>query len=288
MTKQTAFIAEFFQRKIFLILAAIWTVIELSLWLLQKYEQLPKLKGYSGLLIHGVFISGGCLVVGIGLMASGHKRLKRSFGKVHDLNHLYRDTLALTNAKMLQMAGADAKEKVNELLARTEEETISKVLVIIADQFSLLINRQVVVTFWRYMEETNSCIEQETSAHGKDATRPFRARERFDVAHNSVFRSCQSFKGKCCHFYSDDINDAHDSKEGYEDERPDYKEHYQAVLSVPIRFTFEELDDKLGYLQVDTKSRYRLNDVEHLYLLSAYADQLYNFLSLVRRNFLFA
>ncbi len=288
MRRFTSASLELLQSKAFLIIAGFWTVLETGIGIATYLGKIPSLVGHTSLLIHTSIGTGIAVTFGVGLVLSNSSRLRRSFTKLHDLNHLYRNTLAITNAQLLQLDGKKSNQEINELLARTEDSTVQRVLGIIADQFSLLINRQVVVTFWRYIEDDSTCIEQETSAQGKDASRPFQERASYSKAHNSVFRDCRGFKGKCCHYFSEDITAKDATKEGYTDERPDYGEHYQSVLCVPIRFSHGELEDVIGYLQIDTKSRHRLNDVEHLYILSAYADQLYNFLSLVRRNFMFS
>jgi len=41
----------------------------------------------------------------------------------------------------------------------------------------------------------------------------------------------------------------------------------------------------LGFLCVDTLSRNRLNEGYHVELMSAFADQMYNFLSLMRGRY---
>lgn len=292
MTQLTARTYDFFKNPWFLCVGSTTAVVQAVIWILEALDKIPKVDWVHALVTHGVFVMLGCVLFGILLISGNFQRLKRSFAKIHDLNHLYRNTLAETSAKLLALEDVSRTEKVHELLGKTERETIDKVVSIIADQFRLLINRDVVVTFWKYDPAHDCCIEQETSANGTDATRPFRARERYAKAHNSIFCDNRDKRGKCCHFYSPDVDQTSDGDSGYQDERPNRHEYYKSILCVPIRFclrTSEDgkvVEDLIGYLQVDTASRNRLNNVEHLYLLSAYADQLYNFLSLVRRNFL--
>jgi hypothetical protein len=292
MTRFTAHSYSFFQHPWFLCAASISAVVQIIIWVFEAAGKLPKIDWVHTVITHGVFVMGGLVLFGILLISGNFQRVKRSLAKIHDLNHLYRNTLAETSAKLLILDGATRDEDVKGLLARTEFETIDRVTSIIAAQFQLLFNRPVVVTFWKYDDDQKACVEQETSANGTDSTRPFRQKERYLKRHNSVFCDNRDKKGKCCHFYSPDVSETSGQEFGYQDERPNYLEFYKSVLCVPIRFCFQTreneptIEDLVGYLQVDTASRYRLNNAEHLYLLSAYADQLYNFLSLVRRNFI--
>ena len=292
MTASTARAYELAKHPVFLVGAAIITIVQLIIWGFEAADKIPRLDWVHTLITHGAFLTAGLLAFGILLISRDFQRVRKSFSKVHDINHLYRDALATTSAKLLQLDGHKRAGEVNSILSEVEVNTIDRLVTIISEQFQLLINRPVVVTFWRLDNNGESCIEQETSANGVDATRPFRAKKRFTVAYNSIFSDNRDKHGKCCHFFSPDIEMSAAEEAGYQDERPSYFQFYKSVLCVPIRFCWQiegssiKGQDILGYLQVDTASRNRLNNVEHLYLLSAYADQLYNFLSLVRRNFI--
>lgn len=267
-------------------------LIQALIWILQSAGKIQKLEWGNALLTHSFFAILTLIIYGIVLITGNFRRLRDSFAKVHDVNHQYRNYLAATSAKLLMIDGGDRVIEAHQLLTKTEKEATAKVLRIISDQFRLLINRDVVATLWIHDPSSDAFIEQETSANGVDADRPFRELERYRPKLNSIFCHNRKKKGRCCHYYSADIAESADSEDGYHDERPNYLEYYKSLLCVPIRFRVETdaggkiEEDLLGFLQVDTKSRNRLNDKEHLYLLAAYADQLYNFLSLVRRNFI--
>lgn len=292
MTSTTSRAYELAKHPVFLVAAAVATVVQLLIWGLEALDRIPKLSWGHSIVTHGIFICAGLVCFGVLLISRDLQRVRKSFAKVHDINHLYRNALAETSAKLLQLDGSSRAADVNTILSQIEISTIDRVVTIISEQFQLLINRPVVVTFWKIDDEGLSCIEQETSANGVDATRPFRAKKRYSIEHNSIFFDNRDKSGRCCHFYSPDIEVTADLESGYQDERPNYPQFYKSVLVVPIRFCWktdensQREEDILGYLQVDTASRNRLNNAEHLYLLSAYADQLYNFLSLVRRNFI--
>lgn len=292
MHKPVRHLNELFKNPVVLCLLSTVALIQAVIWMLQTAGKIPKLQWGNALLTHSFFAILSLIIYGIVLITGNFRRLRDSFAKVHDVNHQYRNYLAATSAKLLMIDGANRTHEVHALLTRTEKEATAKVLRIISDQFRMLINRDVVTTLWLHDPSTNSYIEQETSANGVDADRPFRELERYHLNRNSIFCHNRKKKGRCCHYFTADLSESQESAEGYHDQRPNYQEYYKSLLCVPIRFRVETdaggktEEDLLGFLQVDTKSRNRLNDREHLYLLAAYADQLYNFLSLVRRNFI--
>jgi hypothetical protein len=76
----------------------------------------------------------------------------------------------------------------------------------------------------------------------------------------------------------------------YRNERQDWKNFYRSAIVVPIRFVNRPavgpvVSDDIGFLSVDTKSTHRLNDDYHLEYLAGLADQMYNFMSLMRGKY---
>jgi hypothetical protein len=77
----------------------------------------------------------------------------------------------------------------------------------------------------------------------------------------------------------------------YANERINWKKHYVSALVVPIRYVDvgkigqPDCSDDLGFLCIDTLTPNRLKNEWHLALLSAFADQLYNFMSLMRGKY---
>jgi hypothetical protein len=91
--------------------------------------------------------------------------------------------------------------------------------------------------------------------------------------------------GKPRHFFSADLRRI----EGrYRNERPSWLQHYKSALVVPIQSSADDADqtlELLGFLCVDSKSVNRLDDHYQLYMLTALAAQMYNFLSLMRGRY---
>lgn len=93
--------------------------------------------------------------------------------------------------------------------------------------------------------------------------------------------------GAPSHFFSGDLNKERD----YCNERQDYGRHYKSAIVVPIRSI--DRDKKgtgaeftlIGFLCIDTKSRNRLNDGYHVQILTSLAEQMYNYISLMRGRY---
>jgi hypothetical protein len=93
--------------------------------------------------------------------------------------------------------------------------------------------------------------------------------------------------GMISHFHSDDLT----KEEAYRNQRDHWSDFYQNTIVVPIRFVdLAKLGNKdassdIGFLCVDTLSPNRLNNTWHVELLAAFADQMYNFMSLMRGEY---
>jgi len=89
------------------------------------------------------------------------------------------------------------------------------------------------------------------------------------------------------HFYSPDLQKESD----YSNQRQHFYRHYRSTLVVPIcgenkgKEGTPDQFDRVGFLCVDTLSINRLNNGYHLYMLSALANQMYNFMSLMRGKY---
>ena len=79
----------------------------------------------------------------------------------------------------------------------------------------------------------------------------------------------------------------------YRNQRDHWSDFYQNVIIVPIRSVDilklgnkeKDASNDIGFLCVDTQSINRLNNTWHLELLAAFADQMYNFMSLMRGEY---
>lgn len=82
-----------------------------------------------------------------------------------------------------------------------------------------------------------------------------------------------------------------DEGEQYKNQRQEYPRFYRSAIVVPFRGhnkgregTDQEYD-LVGYLCVDTKSVNWLNDGYHLQIMMSLANQMYNFMSLMRGKY---
>ena len=93
--------------------------------------------------------------------------------------------------------------------------------------------------------------------------------------------------GAVSHFQSSDLT----KDPNYKTEMPNWFRYYKSMIIIPIRCVkykkigTPKASDDIGLLCLDTKSRNRLNNTYHVDLLAAFADQMYNFLNLMRGNY---
>jgi hypothetical protein len=108
---------------------------------------------------------------------------------------------------------------------------------------------------------------------------------KINTGENTAFD--QALKYSCdgpSHFFSADLR----KEKKYKNERQNWQTFYKSAIVVPIRFIYpdkighKDYSHDIGFLCVDTLAPNRLNNRWHLELLSAFADQLYNFICLAR------
>jgi hypothetical protein len=87
--------------------------------------------------------------------------------------------------------------------------------------------------------------------------------------------------GRPSFFFSPDLW----ADKNYQNERDGWQRLYRSAIVVPIRRVFDRQKpriDLIGLLCVDTTSANRLNCTYCVEFLAAFADQMYNFLSILR------
>ncbi|MBF0555506.1 MAG: hypothetical protein HQK96_13275 [Nitrospirae bacterium] len=114
----------------------------------------------------------------------------------------------------------------------------------------------------------------------------------FEVSEeNTVFHKALQRRGMnedCSHFHSEDLT----KEDNYRNERQNWKNFYKSTIVVPIRYHPKQelrkkvIPDDLGFLCVDTRSTNRLKKGAHVQILAALADQMYNFLSLMKGRYI--
>jgi hypothetical protein len=202
---------------------------------------------------------------------------------LHRINHIYRDILSKNFS-----SGA---EQIKKKLVKDEMDTMKSICQNIMTIYSGLIKKKCVVTIKFINKDGNGRSYCETYVRSEDnCPRDNETPRIFEVGtgHNTAFdRALQPRSSKkCSYFYSPDLT----IERAYSNERQHYSDHYRSVVVVPIRFygerpVFVLNNDDLGFLCVDTASTYRLNEGAHVELLAAFADQLYNFASLMRGKY---
>jgi hypothetical protein len=262
-------------------IGGIFPVVQFAL---EKASNLPHTYTFTTTAI----LSGGFLCVAIYSivkLTSENRAHKDTYSYLHELNHLYRQKLAGTSAKLLSIDSNDRQRKT-DLLLSVERETIKDAVRLISGIFNKLTNRDTTTTIWLYDSATRQATEYISCKDGINSQRERQKREYYDIDENVYLSNCQNLDGKCCHYFGPNLKKLR-KKGNWKDERPSNDELYQAILTVPIRYIQNGDENKIGYLQVDQKSTNHINNNDHLFILAACADQLYNFFSIVRKDFLF-
>jgi hypothetical protein len=249
----------------------------------------------------GVVI-GSCLLLvlwGIHLVNRDNQRLKECAAELHQINHIYRDALS----ELLAVDGGSASktdekvpderaekemtdEELNELFS-FERAVLSKICRKVANIYWRLTGRKCMVTVKLAVKE-----ETESSCFTWARSEPDIYRADFEdenfallTGENTGFDEALKFRsGGISHFFSDDLW----SDRNYRNQREGWQRYYRSTIVVPIRRILdkkEEKTDLIGFLCVDTMSANRLQGEYKVQFLAAFADQMYNFLSLARGKY---
>jgi hypothetical protein len=231
----------------------------------------------------------GFVLFAIYRVFSENKRVVRSAYELHAINHEYRDALSGLFSVYEAAQQRGRRLKMDDLML-VERIVLERVCRRIADVFWTMAGRKCVVTVKLMKQDENqlSCFTWARSTHdvrrSDEPQRPFKVgtgdNTAFDVARRP--RDCVS-----SHFYSGDLRAL--AKAGkYKNERTGWENLYNCAIIVPIRHVIDPKTEnvhELGFLCVDTMSSYRLNGTYHVELLAAFADQMYNFLSIMRHKY---
>lgn len=201
-----------------------------------------------------------------------------------EINKLYRDNLRESFAK--ENPSFDPAD-----LAAKERTVLQAVCQRIENIYSRVMRRNCMVTI-KLMTKTNGKMFAETYVRSQQLCgREDQCRLKYSVGtgENTAFDEAAKHRadGRPQHFYSGNLL----KEVGYSNERQHYDRFYKSALVVPIlginggkEGTSEEFD-LVGFLCVDTLVVNHLNDGYHLYMLSALASQMYNYISLMRGNY---
>lgn len=208
---------------------------------------------------------------------------------IHMVNHTYRDVL------FSAFSGSNPITDKKTLLEQ-EKRTLMAVCQIVSSMFTQLVGgmgHPCVVTVKLLMKKKrNSHVVAFTYARSHVTIRDKEQPTEFQVGigANTAFDIALVPRppGECSHFFSPDL-----TRLGpvYKNERASWKRHYRSAIVVPIRAVNRESKsgdvtaDDIGFLTVDTLHRNRLNGTHHVELMSALADQMYNFMCLMRGKY---
>jgi len=208
---------------------------------------------------------------------------------VHDVNHEYRNVLseALGPHEDLQQT-----DPIDPELVKREREIIETVCHRIAAIYTALISRPCTVTVKVLTKEGSDWF-----CHTYARSEPRSRRDRdggpdayaVGTGENTAFDiASQPAPVGISHFFCPDLPKLKKSNQ-YRNRRDNFEKYYKSAIVVPIRFhprpKQQGIANDRGFLCVDTPSTHCLNAGFHLELLAAFADQMYNFFSLMRGTY---
>lgn len=235
------------------------------------------------------------MVVAIGVLFFGYYysiRVRAENIALRDMAKLFYEINEIYKKKLQEsFFGNNPITKASDLIA-SEQLVLRSVCQRIENIFSRAIDRQCMVTV-KLVTDTDGKLAAQTYIRSQElCLRDNPTREFFEVGTgaNTAFDQARmpTANGRPPHYYSADL----EKQPGYSNERQHHLRWYKSVLVVPIQGERVSQSgqpvtpDLVGYLCVDTLSTNRLNDRYHLYMLSALAHQMYNFMSLMRGKYI--
>ena len=200
-----------------------------------------------------------------------------------EINSIYRETL------FTSFGGGSKTLSVDDRLI-AEKNTLKAVCQIVARIFSkLLYGKECTVTVKLLTEEddeisyattyvrNHESSERDVDDHGKYEVNTGRNSGLDHALKNSP-------AGKLSYFHSADLAKEKD----YTNQRADYLNWYKSTIVVPIRCPLkrgEREAQNYGFLTLDTMTRHRLNNGHHVVMLSSLAEQMFNFMALMRGDY---
>ena len=211
----------------------------------------------------------------------------RAAATIHKINHDYRDALS-------KMFGG--KQPVANEIDRIqcERETLQAVCQSAAKIFNSFTQADCMVTIKLIAKEKNGALTCQTYVRSQlNCDRDVYSSTSFAIntGQNTAFDEALRFAaGSISCFYSADLSEM--AKNGkYRNQRDNWANYYQSAIVVPIRYVNPQragrpdASDDIGFLCVDTQWTHRLNNGYHVHYLAALADQMYNFMSLMRGGY---
>ncbi len=230
--------------------------------------------------VSAIYLSTALLALGVYLLNRDNYRLRQCAYDLHDINHIYRDALSRLFSNRTQPDP--------EQFLLVEREVLNSVCVKIANIFVNLIGRKCVVTVKLLTKEDNRTFCFTWARSDRELLRDTSSVDWYEVgtgANTGFDEALKLRPASPSYFYSPDLIAMGPA---YSNRREAWQRFYQSTIVVPIHHVVvsEKRTEALGFLCVDTMSQHRLNETYHVQFLAAFADQMYNFLSLMRRRYL--
>lgn len=211
-----------------------------------------------------------------------NKKLQDIANSFREINSIYRDRL------FSSFFGTQPRP-TREALIDSEKATLQSVCQRISMIYSTLIGKECIASIKLLTKENNSPAYATTYARSQNDCERDRAKPTtFEVGtgQNTAFDQAlmPDTTGSIPHFFSGDLK----KHKSYHNQRQDWNRYYRSAIVVPIRcpgVDGKPHRDDIGFLCIDTKSRNRLNPSHHVVMLAALADQMYNFMSLMRGKY---
>lgn len=277
MNKANRQLSNFAENPWFIISGGIASIVSLLFYLYEKYD--PRFGKISSILL---FLSLGILFIGyiysIKVRAE-NKALKDISQQLSEINFIYQhhfsEVLHKTAEKITREKLVDAERRVLEAICQRIENIYSR-----------LTGRNCLVTIKLVTQAGEKKIAHTYVRSQSTCPRDLTGSPDYSVntGTNTAFDQSllSTADGRPSHFFSADLT--HLQKIGkYANERQNFAKFYRSALVVPIRN--EKTKSHVGYLCVDTMAKNRLNDNNHLYLLSGFSYQIYNFMAIMRGTY---
>jgi len=252
------------------------------------YDQLKPAPAAFSLVLYAV-VTAVVLAVGIYSIRVRQENIHfRQFTRIlHRINHDYRDTLG---AVFRNTSPEYTASEFSHYLKDSERKTLKSACQKISKIYTFFTHSQCTVTvkLITMIDGKAYCETCERSEENCERDQTHLRRFELNTGANTGFDKALMFiPGTVSHFHSADLSTERD----YHNQRDHWPKVYASTIVVPIRFVnpdklgTKEASDDIGFLCVDTLSTNRLNDHWHIELLAAFADQMYNFISLMRGKY---
>ncbi|MEA3369537.1 MAG: hypothetical protein U9Q24_04220 [Candidatus Ratteibacteria bacterium] len=201
--------------------------------------------------------------------------------KIHRINHGYRDVLRAMFHRHNPITDRSQ-------LVVAEEKTLRSVCQKICSIYEGLIGRPCLATVKLITKESNgkrycsTYIRSEENCERDNDPMQYEIGKLLNTAFDQAL--LPSNLGLCSHFFSADLT----KERNYNNQRQHWQRYYRSTIVVPIRSVAQDSTDTaddVAFLCIDTMSQNRLNERYHLQLLAGFADQMYNFISLMRGKY---